>query len=366
MLKLRKIIETIFVFIFTMLIICFVVSLVNFFLGKFEANQIVGKIGLYFLYTIGYGALEGDAIIQNILAIIGIVSLALMSTFLTINLFWRLDDVNMKKRIVFKKNKKDKNLIFEFQNKGRTICDMKVVFMVHDSTSGVSNEDKREFYLPILFKKSKWAISVDIEESFWYKAMYSLFINPNLKLYCMYSFVDTKNGQGSIKVEEVTKEFLNYPENNLTLEYFIKPITLRHDTMKSVSNGAAVASNYYQEFNYSFKKQALPYDFVMAYHDFNSNNLDLEKYGKDKVSLEFTLSADKKVTVTFEIKTNSICAYTLEIPVTTKHKKILIPLNDISNNLENINEMCFTVFKKNSSNENKLYISDLIIHRDGK
>ena len=95
MLKLKKILKTIIVFIISMIIICFLFSLYKVINNEILPTELISETGLYFLYTIGYGALEGDAVIQNILAMIGIVALALMTTFLTINLFWRLDDVKL-------------------------------------------------------------------------------------------------------------------------------------------------------------------------------------------------------------------------------------------------------------------------------
>ena len=120
MLKLKKIICTVIIFLLVMLFICLGISLYKVVRGEIILGDVWSKTGFYFLYTIGYGALEGDAVIQNILAMIGIISVALMTTFLTINLFWRLDDVKFNKEILCDLN----NIKISFKNKGKAISSL--------------------------------------------------------------------------------------------------------------------------------------------------------------------------------------------------------------------------------------------------
>ena len=152
MTKLKKILSTVIIFIALMLLICFLFSLWNVFAHEMPPTEIFQKTGLYFLYTIGYGSLEENETVQNILAMVGIVSLALMTTYLTINLFWRLDDVKLKKDILYKND----YLLMQFQNNGRTICDMKVTFTLYDEKTTENLEEPKEYYMPVLVKKSIW------------------------------------------------------------------------------------------------------------------------------------------------------------------------------------------------------------------
>ena len=103
--KFKKIIITIVVFCILIFLLCFVISFIDLLNAKIVFSDIFKQTFNYFLYTIGYGSLESETFLQNFLAMIGIVSLALMSTYLTINLFWRLDDVFLDENINYKDNR---------------------------------------------------------------------------------------------------------------------------------------------------------------------------------------------------------------------------------------------------------------------
>ncbi len=352
MLKLKKIIETILIFIITMLGICFLFSLFSFFQKNINVEDIISRTGLYFLYTIGYGSLEKDTMIQNILAIIGIVALALMSTYLTINLFWRLDDVKLKKEFIVDKKS---NLIFEFLNKGRTICDMKAIFMINKENY-VEDKEQKEYYIPIVFKKSKWKLTVNLEDAFWYKAISNLYLNPSHKLYCMYSFVDTKNGQGSIKVEEIKKEHLK----NISLEYFTKPIQLSNFSCCS-SNKVKIETLENQEYLYHFPKNANPKDFAMVFLNYNYHVENFQKYNENSY-FKFTLLSKKEMTITLQIKGENGC-FEKDYLVTDKLITYELALKDITIPLDKIKEICFTIFKEKNSFDNTFIVKEMILNR---
>ena len=217
--KIKKIINTVAIFIVIMFVICFMFSLYKVLVGDISISEIFSETGLYFLYTVGYGVLEGDSVIQNILALIGIIALALMSTYLTINLFWRLDDVKLNKKILYNKD----SLRISFLNKGRAICDMKATFLLYDREKCENILEPKEYYMPMLVSDSYWHLTLDLNETFWYKAVYSLVTNSNKNLYCIYSFVDTNSGQSSIRVTEITKDYFD----NLNYVEFREDINLR-------------------------------------------------------------------------------------------------------------------------------------------
>ena len=359
MLKLKEIVKTILVFVVTMLLICFAVSTYKVIINEIELKELIGKTGLYFLYTVGYGALEGDAILQNILAMIGIVSLALMSTFLTINLFWRLDDVTLNKKVIC-----DNDILkFEFKNKGNTICDIKCNFMIYNEFTSENIEEAKEYYMPMLLKNSHWNLKVNLNETFWYRAIYYLLTTKNIKLYCIYSFVDTKNGQNSIKVEEITAQ--NIITDNKMLEYveFIKPTILSCGKLLAVENGGKIDLTYSENMmniHYEFKNNENKSNFVMAYYNFHNNLLNLEKYNKENTYLEFSAVSNKKLNLNVEIKSNSSESKKF-IELTEEAKTIKIPLKEIECNLEQIREICFTIFVGDNELKNSLQISDLRI-----
>ena len=357
--KLKEIVKTILIFVISMLLICLIVSVYKLIINEIELKELIGKTGLYFLYTVGYGALEGDAILQNVLAMIGIVSLALMSTFLTINLFWRLDDVTLNKKIIY-----DDNILkFEFKNNGNTICDIKCNFMIYDEFTSESIEEAKEYYMPMLLKNAHWNLKVNLNETFWYKAIYNLLTNKNIKLYCIYSFVDTKNGQSSIKVEQITRS--NIIVNNKVLEYieFIKSTILSCKKLLAVENGGKIKLEYVEDMmniNYKFENTENNKNFVMAFYNFHDNLLNLEKYNKENTYLEFSVASNKKLNLNVEIKSSSSESKKY-IQLTEEAKTIKIPLNEIECNLEEIREICYTIFVEDNETENSLQISDLKI-----
>ena len=60
--KIKKIINTVAIFIVIMFVICFMFSLYKVLVGDISISEIFSETALYFLYTVGYGALEGDSV----------------------------------------------------------------------------------------------------------------------------------------------------------------------------------------------------------------------------------------------------------------------------------------------------------------
>ena len=348
MIKFKKIINTVIVFILLMFLICFLFSIYKLIVGDIAINELLSETGLYFLYTIGYGALEGDAIIQNILAMIGIISLALMTTFLTINLFWRLDDVKFNKEIFIDSN----DIKMSFKNKGKAICDMKATFVLYDNNYSMNILEPQEYYMPIMLKNSLWNLTLSLNETFWYKAIYSLLTSSDKLLYCIFSFVDTKSGQESIKVEQITKDNLNISYNE-----FIKPVILKSEYLLKIENGGKLSID--ESIFYSFKKKDKDDSFVMMYYNFHNNYLNLEKYNKDTTYIELEINTSDNILLNFEIKLKN--GNNLSKELLLNNKKIKINLSDYTDSLESITEICYTIFKKNNNLNGTLKINDLKI-----
>lgn len=348
MIKFKKIINTVIVFILLMFLICFLFSIYKLIVGDIAINELLSETGLYFLYTIGYGALEGDAIIQNILAMIGIISLALMTTFLTINLFWRLDDVKFNKEIFIDSN----DIKMSFKNKGKAICDMKATFVLYDNNYSMNILEPQEYYMPIMLKNSLWNLTLSLNETFWYKAIYNLLTSSDKLLYCIFSFVDTKSGQESIKVEQITKDNLN-----ISYDEFIKPVILKSCDLLKIENGGKLSID--ESIFYSFKKKDSDDAFVMMYYNFHNNYLNLEKYNKDTTYIELDINTSDNILLNFEIKLKN--GNNLSKELLLNNKKIKINLSDYTNSLESITEICYTIFKKNNNLNGTLKINDLKI-----
>lgn len=359
--RIKEIIKNVIIFLVIMLLICFGVSLFYLFNHQIEPNELLSKTGLYFLYTIGYGALEGDTFLQNILAMIGIVSLALMSTFLTINLFWRLDDVVLSKEITYN----DKILGFKFINNGRPICDVKATFLLYDNLIKENIAESKEYYVPMLLKKSKWNLKVDLDDTFWYRTVYSMLSNENKKLYCIFSFVDTHNGQGSIRVEEINKNYIKNNDTILKYENLVKPTVIECEGLMTCENdGGSISIMNPEEglrnINYSFKSKNS--GFVMAYYNFHGSTLNLEKYDSNVTDLEFTAVSEKRLILTVEIKTAE-AQWSKEFELTEIPKNYKFELKDKNSehNLENVREICFTVFPQNNQLKNSFKLGNMQI-----
>ena len=356
--KLKKILDTVIIFIVVMFIICFMFSLYKALVGDIPLSDIFSETGLYFLYTIGYGALEGDSVIQNILAMVGIISLALMTTFLTINLFWRLDDVKLNKEIFYEND----HLKISFRNRGQTICDMKATFVLYDENHSENILDPKEYYMPILVKKSAWNITPNLNETFWYKVVHSLLTTTDKKLYCVFSFVDTKSGQNSIKVEQITRNNIKNGHDILTYEEFIKPIILQCQNLLPIENNGtlSISKTEVVDINYKFSKKSDDNSFVMLYYDFHEQFLNFEKYNKDDTYLEVPFKSSNNINVCIEIKlANSTISR--KITINNQEKIVRLSLKDIPNNLEEIREICYTIFNKDNASTGDLQIGDLKI-----
>ena len=358
--KLKKIIETIVTFLIVMIGICFCLALCKVWAGEILPQDIFKETGLYFLYTIGYGALEGDVVIQNLLAMVGIVALALMTTFLTIKLFWRLDDVELISDVLWDEDE----LSIRFQNHGGSICDMRAIFTLYNEEKMENIREPKEYYMPVLVKHSVWNLKVDMNETFWYKAVYFLLTSSNVKLYCVFSFVDTKSGQSSIKVEEIKKDNLKVKNRLLEYQDFVKPVCFSWKNLLPIENGGhlGLTENENGLFcSYHFAKNCTATSFVMVYYNFQDHPLNLEKYSRDTTHLEITFKADDIVNLVLEIKLAQGNIIRRSISLVKGTTKFKLNFNEILENIEEVREICYTLFKKENEPQGLFEIGDLKI-----
>jgi len=339
--KIEKIFITVLYFILIMSLLCFSISIINTLIGNISYKEIPSKTILYFLYLIGYGSLEGDTFLQNILAIVGIVSLALLSTYLTINLFWRLDDVKIDKNVLFKEDK----LYFNFLNKGKNICDFKVSFLLYDKDTKKSINSE-EYSIPFIFSKSEFLLDININEYFWYHSIYSI-LTTNKELYSLYSFVDTTNGQSSIKMDKIDKEYLT----NIDISYFKKDILFTDVKMASNNGSIEYKDNYYI---YKLDKND---SFVMSYISFKDNIFNIKRFTNMNKVFSFNIKSDDNINMTIEFKNMMGTIYSKDI-VVEGNTYIEIPLKEIIDKTDNLYEVCFTIFG-NNKRSGKYILNDI-------
>ncbi len=345
--KLKKIIITIIVFCLSIFILCLGISLVDFLNSKIVLSGILSQAFNYFLYTIGYGPLEDETFLQNFLAMIGIVSLALMSTYLTINLFWRLDDVILDEDI----NYKDNELMFTIINKGRDICNVNIKFFLYNAKAKQNQNITREYDAPIIMKKSSWSFEVSLDDTFWYQTVKNILKNNEYQVYASMSFVDMKTGQESIKLIPITAGNII----GLTLAKLNNPVIFNTKDINLIANNNKLELNN-KVLTYQINSNDT---FLMAYYSFD--NLNLNKYD-DKSYLEWNLKSIKEAIIVIEIKygVNKLLAYQSKYTLNENFTKIKISLNKLKGNREEIKEICLTIFTNdNKYLENSIVMSDL-------
>ena len=345
--KLKKIIITIIVFCLSIFILCLGISLVDFLNSKIVLSGILSQAFNYFLYTIGYGPLEDETFLQNFLAMIGIVSLALMSTYLTINLFWRLDDVILDEDI----NYKDNELMFTIINKGRDICNVNIKFFLYNAKAKQNQNITREYDAPIIMKKSSWSFEVSLDDTFWYQTVKNILKNNEYQVYASMSFVDMKTGQESIKLIPITAGNII----GLTLAKLNNPVIFNTKDINLIANNNKLELNN-KVLTYQINSNDT---FLMAYYSFD--NLNLNKYD-DKSYLEWNLKSIKEAIIVIEIKSgvNKLLAYQSKYALNENFTKIKISLNKLKGNREEIKEICLTIFTNdNKYLENSIVMSDL-------
>ena len=113
--------------------------------------------------------------------------------------------------------------------------------------------------------------------------------------------------------------------------------------------------------DYSFDEDADNNNFVMAYYNLHDPFLNLEKYNRDKTYIELTLESEDDIKLTFEIKLSNDNIITIPMEINNELKTVKIELKDIPNNLEEVREICYTIFKRNNALKGSLQIGDLKI-----
>ena len=99
----------------------------------------------------------------------------------------------------------------------------------------------------------------------------------------------------------------------------------------------------------------------MLYYNFHGHYLNLEKYNRENTYLEVALTTDEPLHLTFEIKLSNDNTITKHIDLNHETKLVQIALQEVSGSIEEIKEICYTIFKKNNSLTGSVQIGDLRI-----
>ena len=113
--------------------------------------------------------------------------------------------------------------------------------------------------------------------------------------------------------------------------------------------------------HFSFSNSSNENSFVMAYYNLHEPYLNLEKYNRETTYLEIKLKSEEDIRLNFEIKLSNDKIITEYIEIHQEAKTIHIELKNIEDNIEQVKEICYTIFKENNNLEGKLEIGDLRI-----
>lgn len=285
------------------ILLCFIASFIKVCSHELPWSHLLEETGLYFLYTIGYGSLEQDTVLQQVFAMIGIISLSLMGTFLTINLFWRIDDVKIRPTIEWKKEKEHSYLTFEIQNKGRSICDLKATFMTYDASGNLIAQNLEEYTYPLLVHGAKWIMTMNLKETFWYQTLKTMLENDQVSLYMTFSLVDVKTGQSSIKVVSwKVKDLVSDELETLTLNIKNPIIHLPLEKLQVVGYQSVVQKLDDAGMSYEFSKKKD--SFAMLYFSYHDEKENWNRYDANKTNFCFEIDSMKEAIVTIELKGN--------------------------------------------------------------
>lgn len=106
--KFKRVIKTILVFIPVMILICLLFGLVFYLMDPIRFDYSENQIGNYLLYLLGYGSLaKHEIVVQNLLAVIGIISLSIFTANLTVNLFWKNGNIRISTELLTWKEKQN-------------------------------------------------------------------------------------------------------------------------------------------------------------------------------------------------------------------------------------------------------------------
>lgn len=411
--KIKKIIRTIIIFIVAMILICVLFSvLLSVITGNFE--EIFNRTLSYLLYIIGYGSLiHENLILQDLFGVFGIVTISILSAYLTVNLFWRVDDVFISSHIAIWKNANEKYYASVLAgNKGKNLCKLELSFVAYDGNKNYMGELGKTFEYPLLIKNGIWKIDMPINNGFLYDVLRTIRKGrKDCMIYATFEYVDSETGQSSIKVQEYNSDHIfvsnikdgfyhssdcekklrwrqfKHIEKNVEKDLYFNEWILRNIISFDLNHAKTINKDNIQltinenDANKSFSLQAdvdfcisnNPPDFVMALLEFTNPYQDWSSYYSKGSCFQFEISGDEGIPdIQLEIKDKSGAKLIDEkIIVTDAITKHSFRLNNNKNfNPEcfsEIKEICFTVFNKpnvNIKGNFKIYNCEILIEEE--
>lgn len=401
--------KIILVFILSILLICGLVSVVLICTNGITWSQLGYNLTNNFLYIIGYGDSNAAEIIQLIFSLIGVVSVSTLSALLTVQLFWKIDNVIINDKCFIGYDEYDNPQLSLFIiNKGSDICNIKINLASYieegTSRSRICYEEER----PLLLKKSIWKIDIPISNTPLYQSLRYIYKEQHSRLsfFLTISYVDTKNGQETIQVKQYTKREISIPNfkmdisggtfkakykalKNITKDLYNSPkVTewLLNNTERYSCSEISLIENsgslYKVQSDNEGALYAIKFDksvqninteaFMMMFWNLNNHAADWTIFYKENGIIRFSMVASTEIkNVKFQVKSiingNRSIIFEKNIKPSETINKYQYDLAAVFDNIDHIEkniplicEICFCVYAKDMSSLNgNLMISDV-------
>lgn len=221
--KSKRIIRMMFSFLISILVFCtLVVIIISVTRSEdFTLSAILDQVASSFLYIIGYDSLYNDNwIIKCALAIVGILTLSLLSAYLTVLFLYRTDVKICPKIFVWQDIEGYYYCSILVKNFGKAVCNLHMSISLYNCNETTLHDENKmsndicERYRPILLKKGLWCenfIISPVESVFFFKTFQHFVKGENYKLYVLWSIVDETTGQETTHMQP-------YDYNDCTFE----------------------------------------------------------------------------------------------------------------------------------------------------
>lgn len=408
--KIKKIIKTIIVFIITMILVCVLFSVLSSVITG-NSDKIFSRTLNYLLYIIGYGSLIHESLIlQDLFGVFGIVTISILSAYLTVNLFWRVDDVFLSSHMAIWESEDEKyHASVLVGNKGKNLCKLELSFVAYDENKNYMGDLGKAFAYPLLIKNGIWKIDIPINNGFLYDVLRTIRKGrKDCMIYATFEYVDSETGQSSIKVNEYDsdhifvsnikdgfyngsvcdknlkwKQFKHIDKNiegdfifnnwicrNIVAFDLNQSKAINKNNIKVITNVNDVDKSVNLQADVDFCNTNNPPDFAMALLEFTGPYQDWSGYYAKGSCFQFEISGDEGISdIQLEIKDKSgaklIDEKIIVTDVVTKHS---FKLNNIKNfnpeSFSEIKEICFTVFNKPNTSVKgsfKIYSCEILI-----
>lgn len=333
----------------------------------------------FFIGMLGYGSISTDSIVIHIIiSFTGIVLVAFLTAYLTMNLFMR-DKIYIFKRIVLWEVGTERFASFFIVNTGSEIAEVEVSFatFINKKVLRVSNNNEN-FTIPYMPKRGHWKIDIPIKPNTFINESLDKVNNLGWMLYLSVKYIDIFTGQKFTNIHKYSKDDVIGSKSKAGLLYehvsnrrIVKNIVLDIDFKKKESileqvqsNSIVIDNSYASGIGYgtSIKKDIGKHiieatvewektgtdDFGMLLYKFAPPK-DLREIFRDNAKIEFELKTNGNIkSVTLEIKKPGLVKIVdthLEVQ-SNEYEFHSVLLKEHNNNVDDfakVEEICFVL-----------------------